>query len=73
MSTSNCGFPDGVTHPHMGACYRAGRRELADALRALIAEPDDVQEWESTENWVRHVEVIDIARIKALLAEAGAS
>ena len=78
MSASNCGFPDGVAHPHVDACYRAGRRELADAVRAVIAEPDDTQRWPvqpytdpGSDDEVVEVQVVNVARLKALLDHEG--
>lgn len=77
-ATGNCGFPDGVMHQHMGACYRAGRRDLEAALQAVIAEPDDTQWWPvqpymdpAIDDEVTEVQVVDVARLRALLPEGG--
>jgi len=70
--SGNCGIPDGHVHSHVERCYQAGRadgrRELEDAIRAVLAEPDDVQEWEFPDDHVRRVEVVDVARLRALLS-----
>lgn len=77
--TGNCGFPDGVTHAHVEACYQAGRAEILDQLRAIVATPNDTQWWPvqpymdpHDEDEVTEVQVIDAGRLRELIDKADA-
>lgn len=61
-------------HIHVGICQRAGyangQADLVDQLEAVLAEPDDRQEWELAPGEVTPVDIVRVDRIRAVLQEA---